>query len=212
MLDTPGMQILAACCAPVFVKFLEELFPYSVGKQNCLTKKCNCFLKTCQILCPHEWVGFIWSWVLTNCRNEHAHAQGHTHTQLHGSKVVTTPYLHIQVVPFPRTHLFIYLSIHIYIYTHVYTNIVNHTLYIVYACAFIFANIDLLCIYIYIHMCVCVLLKTPAHEVHFAFFRVLRTVVKCFPFFVPARSLEPMLPRIWGLCARLLHAIYLFML
>ena len=45
-------------------------------------------------------------------------------------------------------------------------------------------------------MCVCVLLKTPAHEVHFAFFRVLRTVVKCFPFFVPARSLEPMLPRI----------------
>ena len=154
MLDTPGMQILAACCAPVFVKFLEELFPYSVGKQNCLTKKCNCFLKTCQILCPHEWVGFIWSWVLTNCRNEHAHAHGHTHTttwEQSGNNPIST----YSSCSFSKDAS-IYLSIYTYIYTHVYTNIVNHTLYIVYACAFIFANIDLLCIYIYIHMCVCV--------------------------------------------------------
>ena len=155
MLDTPGMQILAACCAPVFVKFLEELFPYSVGKQNCLTKKCNCFLKTCQILCPHEWVGFIWSWVLTNCRNEHAHAHGHTHTQLHGSKVVTTPYLHIQVVPFPRTHLFIYLSIHIYIYTCVHKYRESYIIYRIRMCIHIRKYRPIMYIYIYICVCVC---------------------------------------------------------
>ena len=39
MRDTPRMDIFAACCVPVFVKSLEELFTCSVGKQNCLTKK-----------------------------------------------------------------------------------------------------------------------------------------------------------------------------
>ena len=132
----------------------------------------------------------------------------HTHTQLHGSKVVTTPYLHIQVVPFPRRHL------SIYIYTHMCTQISWIIHYISYTHVHSYSQILTYYVntHIYIYICVCVLLKTPAHEVHFAFFRVLRTVVKCFPFFVPARSLEPMLPRIWGLCARLLHAIYLFML
>ena len=210
MLDTPGMQILAACCAPVFVKFLEELFPYSVGKQNCLTKKCNCFLKTCQILCPHEWVGFIWSWVLTNCRNEHAHAHGHTHTttwEQSGNNPIST----YSSCSFSKDAS-IHLSIYTYIYTCVHKYRQSYIIYRIRMCIHIRKYRPIMYIYIYIHMCVCVLLKTPAHEVHFVFFRVLRTVVKCFPFFVPARSLEPMLPRIWGLCARLLHAIYLFML
>ena len=46
MLDTPRMDILAACCVPVFVKSLEELF-YLFGREAKL-----CFLKTCQILLP----------------------------------------------------------------------------------------------------------------------------------------------------------------
>ena len=38
MLDTPRMDILAACCVPVFVKSLEELF-YLFGREAKLPDK-----------------------------------------------------------------------------------------------------------------------------------------------------------------------------
>ena len=55
--------------------------------------------------------------------------------------------------------------------------------------------------------------KIFGHDMRFHFapilFRVLRTVVSCFfPALYFQRSIEPMLPRIWRLCTRLLHAIY----
>ena len=183
MLDTPRMDILAACCVPVFVKSLEELF-YLFGRKAKLPDKkyVTVSSKRAKYSCQHEWVG-LWSLVSTDCR--HTHTDTHTTTwQQSGNKPISIFYL-------KDVCIYTYLIYHIYIYTYVYAN------------AIIFANI------LIYYVCLC------GAET----FRTWGTFcTKCndcgelfFPFLYSQRSIEPMLPRIWRLCTRLLHAIFLLM-
>ena len=117
------MDILAACCVPVFVKSLEELF-YLFGRKAKLPDKkyVTVSSKRAKYSCQHEWVG-LWSLVSTDCRHTHRH----THTQPRGSKVATNPYLYF----IWRTYVYIYIHISYIIYIYVYAN------------AIIFANIHI---------------------------------------------------------------------
>ena len=120
MLDTPRMDILAACCVPVFVKSLEELF-YLFGREAKLPDKkyVTVSSKRAKYSCQHEWVG-LWSLVSTDYR--HTHTQ--THTQPRGSKVATNPYLYF----IERTYVYIYIHISyiIFIYIYIYIRKRDH--------------------------------------------------------------------------------------
>ena len=108
MLDTPRMDILAACCVPVFVKSLEELF-YLFGREAKLPDKkyVTVSSKRAKYSCQHEWVG-LWSLVSTDCR--HTHTDTHTTTwQQSGNKPISIFYL-------KDVCIYTYLIYHIYIH------------------------------------------------------------------------------------------------
>ena len=186
MLDTPRMDILAACCVPVFVKSLEELF-YLFGRKAKLPDKkyVTVSSKRAKYSCQHEWVG-LWSLVSTDYR--HTHTQ--THTQPRGSKVATNPYLYF----IERTYVYIYIHISYIIFIYIYAN------------AIIFANIHIY----YVCLCGAETFRTWGTFCT-NFVQGVMTVVSCFSFLYSQRSIEPMLPRIGRLCTRLLHAIFLLM-
>ena len=186
MLDTPRMDILAACCVPVFVKSLEELF-YLFGRKAKLPDKkyVTVSSKRAKYSCQHEWVG-LWSLVSTDCR--HTHTDTHTTTwQQSGNKPISIFYWKDVCI-----YIYTYLIYHIYIY--------------IYANAIIFANIHIY----YVCLCGAETFRTWGTFCT-NFVQGVMTVVSCFSFLYSQRSIEPMLPRIGRLCTRLLHAIFLLM-
>ena len=167
MRDTPRMDIFAACCVPAFVKSLKEVF-FLFGRKAKLPDKkdvYNCFLKTCQILCQHEWVG-PWSLVSANCRKTHTDTHWTTWQQS-GNKPICA---------------FCLKDVCVYIYIYIYMSHISY-IYI-----YLFTQTQSYIIYIY----VCVVPKIFGHDLRFHFapilFRVLRTVVSCFPCFVLSKK------------------------
>ena len=189
MRDTPRMDIFAACCVPVFVKSLKEVF-FLFGRKAKLPDKkdaYNCFLKTCQILCQHEWVG-PWSLVSANCRKTHTHR----HTLNHVAAKWQQTHICILLKGRMCIYIFICLIFHIYIYIYLYTQTQS---YIIYIFAWCRKFSDMTWGFILHQFC------SGCWGLWWA----------VFPALYFQRSIEPMLPRIWGFCTRLLHAIYLFM-
>ena len=134
MRDTPRMDIFAACCVPVFVKSLKEVF-FLFGRKAKLPDKkdaYNCFLKTCQILCQHEWVG-PWSLVSANCRKTHTDTHWTTWQQS-GNKPISAFCLK-DVCVYIYIFIYLYVSYFIYIYKYIYIRRRNHIyIYIIYIC------------------------------------------------------------------------------
>ena len=188
MRDTPRMDIFAACCVPVFVKSLKEVF--FLSRKAKLTDKKDaytCFLKTCQILCQHEWVG-PWSLVSANCRKTHTDTHWTTWQQS-GNKPISAFCLKDVCV-----YIYIFMSHISYIYIHI----------------FIYADAIILYIYMFA-WCRKFSDMTWGFILHQFCSGCWGLWWAVFPALYFQRSIEPMLPRIWGFCTRLLHAIYLFM-
>jgi hypothetical protein len=141
MLDTPRMDILAACCV---VKSLEELF-YLFGRKAKLPDKkyVTVSSKRAKYSCQHEWVG-LWSLVSTDCRHTHRHTHTHNHVAAKWQQT------HIYILFKGRMYIYIFHISYLYIYVYMYTQTRSY-----------------LQIYTYM-MYVCVVLKLFAHEVHFA--------------------------------------------
>ena len=182
------MDILAACCVPVFVQSLEELFYLFSRKAKLPDKKyVTVSSKRAKYSCQHEWVR-LWSLVSTDCRHTHTHRHTHNH--------VAAKWQHTHIYILLKGRMYIYISFIIYTY--------------IYICI---RKRDHICKYTHI-LSMFVWCWNFSH-MRYMLHQFCSGCNDCgelyFPFLYSQRSIEPMLPRIWRLCARLLHAIFLLM-
>ena len=165
MRDTPRMDIFAACCVPVFVKSLKEVF-FLVQESKVAWQK------RCIYLFPQNVPNTLPAWVSWAVVSSFSQLQEDTHRHTLNHVAAKWQQTHICILLKGRMCIYIYIFMsHIsYIYIHI----------------FIYA--DAIILYIY----VCVVPKIFGHDMRFHFapilFRVLRTVVSCFPCFVLSKK------------------------
>ena len=163
MRDTPRMDIFAACCVPVFVKSLKEVF-FLVQESKIAWQK------RCIQLFPQNVPNTLPAWVSWAVVSSFSQLQEDTHRHTLNHVAAKWQQTHICILFKGRMCMYIFICLIFHIYTYIYIRRRNHILYIY----------------------VCVVPKIFGHDMRFHFapilFRVLRTVVNCFPCFVLSKK------------------------